>query len=469
LESRNILIHNPFNSSRIRELTSAIENNVPYKYTVIKGLDHYDLSLPQLPGLIFLIIDEHILAEEEIFRINNFYSGFKSAPVIGLLNTTIQKDISVLQKILWSYLPLPFSHNDILFTINWYLQNEPEMKKETVYSFLKSNTITELFKGDSDISLSIKEKIIKAASYDVTVLLTGETGTGKELSAKIIHFLSDRSDKPFIPVNCGSIPKELFENELFGHKKGAYTHADSNEEGVIASAEKGTLFLDEIESLTLPLQVKLLRFLEDKQYKPLGQSKYVHSNVRIIAAAQDNLQNLLSTGQFREDLYYRLNIVNIKIRPLRERRDDIPVLVYNCIDRFSKLHSKDIRGINSLALFKLFNYHWPGNVRELENVLHEAIILNTNGWIEPEDLNLSKFSIENQEPVSEFNSYKQNAILNIEKDYLINVMRVFSGNISKASKAANKDRREFYRLLRKHKIDPSPFRSDSGLKIKIYQ
>ena len=315
----------------------------------------------------------------------------------------------------------------------------------------------DMLKGDSQKSQKIKEKILTVSRYDVSVLINGETGTGKELCAKLIHFLSDRADNNFTPINCGAIPSDLFENELFGHKKGAYTNAESNETGLIGEADNGTLFLDEIESLPLNMQVKLLRFLEEKKYKPLGQANYLSSNVRIIAATKENLKEKVKKNQFREDLYYRLNILSIELPPLRERIEDIPVLTSFFIERFSNLYNKVIKGIKPLVMMKMLHYNWEGNIRELQNVIQEAIIINTTGWIEEENICICKKYPDNI--ISSFNEAKQKTISKFEKSYLRNLLIVFDGNLSKAARFAKKDRRALGRLLKKNDINPINFRN----------
>ena len=293
---------------------------------------------------------------------------------------------------------------------------------------------------------------------DITVLLQGETGTGKELTAKLIHHLSDRAKEPFIAVNCGAIPNELFENELFGHKRGAYTHADTTEKGLIYEAEHGTLFLDEIESMPITSQVKLLRFIEDKQYKPLGQSSIIYSDVRIIAAANQDLIKLVEKGEFREDLFYRLLVVNIFIPPLRDRKEDIPILARHFVERFTKLFSKKIECIKPEALMYLTYFSWPGNTRQLENLLQEAVILSECDFIEKEHLNFRKYNKNINYTVHSFEKTKKEISDEFEKKYLERVLDLFNGNVSKASQFAKKDRRDFYRLIKKHKIEPDIFR-----------
>ena len=372
--------------------------------------------------------------------------------------------VKLLRKFVWNFFIYPFRKEEIFLTINWYCNKHFNLNQniQAVYSSLKKHAAFDLFKGESKKSLEIKEKILKIAQFDVTVLINGETGTGKELCAKMIHFLSDRAKNPFVPVNCGAVPAELFENELFGHKKGAYTNAESNENGLIAEANNGTLFLDEVESLPELMQVKLLRFLEDKKYKPLGQSQYILSNVRIIAAAKKNLWERVKKNQFREDLFYRLNVLNLNLPPLQERQQDIPLLISFFIDRFSKLYNKEIKNVEPLAIMKMLHYEWAGNIRELQNVIQEAVILNSTGSINEDELNL-RASSKKFNSIGTFKSAKENSVSDFEKSYLNNLLASFKGNLTKASIFAKKDRRALGRLLKKYKLDPSTYRKSSNI------
>jgi len=219
-----------------------------------------------------------------------------------------------------------------------------------------------------------------------TVLILGESGTGKELVARAIYHASHRADNPFVIVNCGALPETLLESELFGYKAGAFTDAKKDKIGRFAAAEKGTLFLDEIGDIPQSLQVKLLRVLQNKVYEPLGSNTPISADVRIITATNRNLQELVQQGSFREDLFYRLNVVKIHLPPLRERREDIPILTDHFIKQFSALQGKDIVGISSAALNILMRYDYPGNIRELENIIEYAFILCDGGFIQPEHL-----------------------------------------------------------------------------------
>lgn len=240
--------------------------------------------------------------------------------------------------------------------------------------------------GTSAPMQSLFEMISKVAASNATVLIQGESGTGKELAARAIHHLSDRNVRNFVPVNCAAIPDDLLESELFGHVKGSFTGAYSNRVGRFEMADKGTLFLDEIGDMKANLQVKLLRVLQNREFEPVGASKSQKTDVRIIAATNKNLEDLVVSRDFREDLYYRLSVIPITIPPLRERREDIPLMINAFLTRFNTDKRHSVKGISRDALGILCNYEWPGNVRELENLVERLVILKGNGLIVPDDL-----------------------------------------------------------------------------------
>ena len=232
----------------------------------------------------------------------------------------------------------------------------------------------------------IFDVIKKVAIYKSTVLITGESGTGKELVARALHYNSDRSQNPFMPVNCGAIPENLLESELFGHAKGAFTDAIRTKKGLFEEADGGTLFLDEIGELPAPLQVKLLRVLQDGEIRRIGEAKSIQIDVRIVAATVKNLQKEVNEGRFREDLFYRLNVLPIHIPPLRERKEDIPLLIQHFIGKYNQAMNKNVADIDHKALEILMNYKWYGNVRELENTIERGIVLADKSNIESENL-----------------------------------------------------------------------------------
>jgi transcriptional regulator with GAF, ATPase, and Fis domain len=240
--------------------------------------------------------------------------------------------------------------------------------------------------GSSLAMRGLFEMITKVAGSNATVLIQGESGTGKELAARAIHQLSDRVKKNFVPVNCAAIPDDLLESELFGHVKGSFTGAYSNRAGRFEMADKGTLFLDEIGDMKANLQVKLLRVLQNREFEPVGASKSQKVDVRIVAATNKNLEELVVSRDFREDLYYRLSVIPVTIPPLRERRDDIPLLIHAFLTRFNSDKRNAVKGFSRDTLEILCDYEWPGNVRELENLVERLVILKGSGVITPDDL-----------------------------------------------------------------------------------
>ncbi len=240
--------------------------------------------------------------------------------------------------------------------------------------------------GKSDGILQVFDLVERAADSDSTVILTGESGTGKELIARALHHNSRRAKKGFIPVNCGAIPNELLETELFGHEKGAFTGATQMRIGRMELADNGTLFLDEIGDMPLTLQIKLLRVLAESEIDRVGGSKPIKINIRVITATHSNLEESIADGKFREDLFYRLNVIPIAIPPLRERKSDIPLLIHHYLKHFNQQKGKSIAGISDAAVEILCNYQWPGNIRELANFMERMVVLSPNKTLSPRDL-----------------------------------------------------------------------------------
>lgn len=302
-------------------------------------------------------------------------------------------------------------------------------------------------------SAAIRVQIAKArryASCPAAVLIVGETGTGKEVFARAIHYGGARSGQPFVPVNCGALPVELVENELFGHESDAFTGARRSHKGLIEQAEGGTLFLDEIDSLPMAAQTKLLRFLQDRNYRSLGGNGSRTADVRIISASNVELTSANRAGQFRQDLYFRLNVLTLNLPALRERREDIPLLARHLLGHHCHELGKAARGFSPGAMNKLIAHDWPGNVRELENVLQRAIVLSERKTIEERDLDL---------PVAHsalcghsFKAQKERLVHDFESRYLQELLAKCNGDISQAAKAAQKERRTFFELLRKHNL-----------------
>jgi DNA-binding NtrC family response regulator len=311
--------------------------------------------------------------------------------------------------------------------------------------------------GESRSFLDVMEQALNVARVDATILLTGETGTGKELVARSIHCYSERYRQPFVPINCGALPEPLVENELFGHMKGAYTDATSPEKGLVAEADGGTLFLDEVDALSPATQVKLLRFLQEREYRPVGGTRYQTADVRVIAASNADLWHLVQSQQFREDLYYRLNVIALRLPPLRERRDDIPQLALHFLHRYKTHYGREIDRVAAEALRQLMAYAWPGNIRELETVIQRAVLVATTPVLTPEDIKLNDVS---EQPIPQdmpLSKAKEHVVAQFERSYLSNLLTVHRGNITRAAKQAGKERRAFTRLLDKYHLQRSAF------------
>jgi two-component system response regulator GlrR len=289
------------------------------------------------------------------------------------------------------------------------------------------------------------------AQTEATCLLMGETGTGKELFARGIHYLSSRKSGPFVPVNCGAVPDQLFENELFGHVRGAYTDARSNERGLLACAETGTLFLDEVDALSMAGQVKLLRVLQEREYRPIGSSHAVPANIRIVAATNSRLLDNVQARRFREDLYFRLNILSLTIPPLRDRLDDIPVLAEHFVREYAPIHRRALTGVDNAAIDRLMGYHWPGNVREMQAVVQRAVLVARGPVVADGDIDLPNVAVVRDGQLT-LKAAKTAAVTHCERNYLATVMQRCDGNVTQAAKMAGKERRSFQRLLRKYSI-----------------
>ncbi|MGH8727084.1 MAG: sigma 54-interacting transcriptional regulator [Burkholderiales bacterium] len=298
--------------------------------------------------------------------------------------------------------------------------------------------------------LLAKAKLV--AENDASVCIYGDSGTGKEVLARAIHKVSPRGKERFLAINCGAIPEQLLESELFGHIKGSFTGATRDNKGLFQAAEGGTLFLDEIGDMPVPLQVKLLRVLQDKRVRPIGATHGVPVNVRIISATHRNLQNEIASGNFREDLFYRLNVVALKLPPLSERREDIPLLATHFLTLLSEKYGKKINGMAPESIELLVTSSWPGNIRQLFNVVEQAVALSTGSIISPA---LVQSAIHRQ--VDELSSF-DDARRRFEQDYLAQLLKITSGNVSKAARLAKRNRTEFYKLLQRHHLDPSLFK-----------
>ncbi|HVN97127.1 MAG TPA: sigma 54-interacting transcriptional regulator [Syntrophorhabdaceae bacterium] len=311
--------------------------------------------------------------------------------------------------------------------------------------------------GNSKVMRSVYELIEQVSKTNATVLILGESGVGKERVAHAIHYSSNRSEKPFVAVNCAALPESLIESELFGHEKGAFTGATAARKGRFETADKGTIFLDEIGDLPLSVQTKLLRVLQEKAFERVGGDATVKADVRVITATNRDLETLMREGRFREDLYYRLNVFPILVPPLRERVTDITLLADHFIEKYGREHAKRILSISTAATNMLMNYHWPGNVRELENCIERAIILSTDGIIHSYHLPPS-LQTAGESAAHETGPTFKDAMANIERELIVEELKRCRGNMAKAARALGITERMMGIRVAKHNIEPSQFK-----------
>ena len=378
-----------------------------------------DMKMPKLDGLELLTRALELDREIKVILITAY--------------ATVHQAVEAVKLGAFDYITKPFEKEELSLTIKKALQFK---RLETENLELKSRLDgVDYFKGIVGTSAAIKEVLSlvnKVAPTDATVLITGESGTGKELIAKAIHKKSARSTNEFVPVNCAAIPKELVESELFGHAKGAFTGAIRDKRGKFQIADGGTVFLDEIGELGFGLQAKILRALQERVIEPVGSERSVPVDVRIVAATNTDLKRKVAEGTFREDLFYRLNVIPIFIPPLRERKEDIPLFVKHFVQKFAP--GQDI-GFSSEAVERLMGYDWPGNVRELENVMQRLVLMNDNDIIDAPDLPPNmRFSVSKDASLTK-------TLAEIETEYIQNVLASVGGNKTKAAEILGIDRK----------------------------
>lgn len=401
------------------------------------------------------VIDLQLLHQDGISLMEELRLKNPELPVIILTaHGSIESAVEAIKRGAYTYLTKPFDARELTLQIARALEN----RRLTSEINRLRELLSEKYDFKNIIAKSAKmrmvlESVSRIAITDSTVYIHGESGTGKESIAQAIHLASGRKDNAFVAVNCAAIPETLLESVLFGHVKGAFTGAIKSSKGLFAQAHEGSIFLDEIGDVPLPTQAKLLRVLQERQFHPVGSEQQLEVDVRIIVATNKDLEDLVKQGLFREDLFYRIHVIPIELPPLRERREDIPLLVEHFIKKISEKMKKKVKGLTPVALQKLMTHDWPGNVRELENTIEYAVAMTTHDMI-TEELILPTKSSEPEDLVKPL----KNARDAFEKTYLIQLLEVTRGNVSIAAKMAGKYRADFYMLLKKHSLDPSAFK-----------
>ena len=370
--------------------------------------------------------------------------GHPGMPVIILTaHGSIPDAVAATQQGVFSFLTKPVDKDALYKAIDEALEQRSPATDEAWRQAIVTR---------SPLMLRLLEQAGMVAQSDVSVLINGQSGTGKEIVAQAIHNASPRHDKPFVAINCGALPEQLLESELFGHARGAFTGAVSNREGLFQAAEGGTLFLDEIGDMPVALQVKLLRVLQERKVRPLGSNRDIEINVRIISATHRDLPKAMARGEFREDLFYRLNVVNLKIQPLSERTEDIPLLANHLLRQSADRHKPFVRAFSSDAMKRLMAAKWPGNVRQLVNVIEQCVALTSSPVIGDA---LVEQALEGENTALPTFVEARNQF---ELNYLRKLLQITKGNVTHAARMAGRNRTEFYKLLSRHELDANDFK-----------
>lgn len=370
--------------------------------------------------------------------------GHPGMPVIILTaHGSIPDAVAATQQGVFSFLTKPVDKDALYKAIDEALEQRSPATDEAWRQAIVTR---------SPLMLRLLEQAGMVAQSDVSVLINGQSGTGKEIVAQAIHNASPRHDKPFVAINCGALPEQLLESELFGHARGAFTGAVSNREGLFQATEGGTLFLDEIGDMPVALQVKLLRVLQERKVRPLGSNRDIEINVRIISATHRDLPKAMARGEFREDLFYRLNVVNLKIPPLSERTEDIPLLANHLLRQSADRHKPFVRAFSSDAMKRLMAAKWPGNVRQLVNVIEQCVALTSSPVIGDA---LVEQALEGENTALPTFVEARNQF---ELNYLRKLLQITKGNVTHAARMAGRNRTEFYKLLSRHELDANDFK-----------
>ncbi|MCD4719903.1 MAG: sigma-54 dependent transcriptional regulator [Desulfobacula sp.] len=409
-----------------------------------------DLKMPEMSGISLMEKIQEIRSDVSVIILTAY--------------ATIETAVEATQKGADDYLTKPFRRERLLITLdkvmNW--QRIIRENKKLRKALQKMNDLSII--GSTPAMAKIFDRIRKAAPTSGTVLITGPSGTGKELVARAIHQNSSRKSKKLVVLNCGAIMENMIESELFGHVKGAFTGAVTDKKGLVEEADKGTLFLDEIGDLTPGLQTKILRLLQEGEYRPVGSVITQKADIRFIAATNKNLEQAIRENTFREDLFYRLNVIRMEIPPLRRRAEDIPLLSYYFLNKYCVLNEKQIKGITPSALQALTAREYPGNVRELENIIERGIIFCTGDTLTLPDLGLSSPAeclmpeLNRGKTMMNFKDAKEETIRLFHEHYIRELLKENDGNISKAAEIAGIQRQYLHRLMKESHIEANEFR-----------
>ena len=406
------------------------------------------------------IIDLHLGHQNGITLMGKLHLINPAMPAIILTAYgSIESAVEAVKRGAYTYVCKPFNTPELLSQIEKALKasrRDAEIKKLNgglAKSYNFANIVTK-----SEKMLKVLEQVSRIAPIDSTVCIYGESGTGKELVARSLHLASLREGKNFVAINCAAIPDTLLESELFGYEKGAFTGAHRSTKGLFTEAHEGTIFLDEIGNMPLSTQAKFLRVLQERQFYPIGSKKPMDVDVRVIVATNRDLEDEVKKGNFREDLLYRVHVIPVYLPPLRDRKEDIPLLAEYFLKKYSQKMGKTVAGLNPLALQKLMRYDWPGNIRQLENTIEYAVAMTQHNMITEDLIFLTK--TESQEPFHESLKTLKAAKNAFMRHYLINLLKTTKGNVSKAAEMAGQYRTNFHNVLKKHNVKSEDFKEE---------
>lgn len=432
-ESLTIVLEDEgYNCTTVKDGEEAIKAIDEGNYDIIIS----DLKMPKATGIDVL---EHALQ----------YSS-DTLTILITAHATIETAIHALRKGAADYILKPLDFDEVLIRIENLLKHknvvqENKYLREQIDQEYNFNHII----GESEAMKQVYKMVERVSGANSNVLVTGDSGTGKELVARAIHSNSDRSKKPFLAINCGAIPEDLIESELFGHKKGAFTGAATDKDGIFVAAHGGTVFLDEVAEIPLNLQVNLLRVLQEREVKPVGSNKIQSFDTRIISATNKDLEEEVEKGNFRDDLYYRLNVVEIPLPPLQQRRKDIPLLAHHFLQKYNKELKQNLKGITSEAMSAMMAYQWKGQVRELENVIERAVLLSDGDYLLLEDLPRGIQNVTGYENVEMDMDTLDEAVQVFEKHHIQSMLKRTEGNKSEAARLLGIDPSTLYRKMEK--------------------
>lgn len=436
----------------------------PGYLNVLRFQQRMEIKISEWKDFCSQEVDQHVQlvlvhAAPDTKKANQFFHWLRNnpvhSPVLAILPASSESLLREVSHVVDDFMLDPPSPEELNLRITRLLENRNSLQKQ-FHTTLEDELILDQMVGKHPSFQQAVQQIRLFGESDASILITGETGTGKELFAHAIHSLSHARKGPFIPVDCGALPDHLAENELFGHRRGAFTDAHSDQKGLAAMAEGGTLFLDEVDSLSLANQAKLLRFLQERSYRALGADRYTRANVRVIAATNRCIEQAVRQKEFRNDLYFRLSVLRLNLPSLRERRSDVSLLALHFL---ANECPKGRKSLSASALRKLENYTWPGNIRELFNTMQRAIVCAPGPQILPEHLLFNPDVLDTGDPAGSpslkggFKSAKRQMIEQFERSYIEQLLAKHEGNVTRAAREAGKERRAFGKLVKKYGIN----------------